>query len=173
MRGRRGPVRREGGGRFAIRLSDRERNAVRTFTGQLRQLLSSEDPSSDPAVARLFPPALPDDVLANLEFEHEHGDELLRARLEAIDTVERTLDRRHLDEAELDAWLASLNAIRLVVGTRLGVTETSSEKDFEGDEQSVELFELYRYMTWLEGWVIEALDQELASGEPDDRGRGA
>jgi hypothetical protein len=87
------------------------------------------------------------------------------------DTVERTLDRRHLDEAELGAWLASLNAIRLVVGTRLGVTETSSEEDFAGDEQSAELFELYRYMTWLEGWVIEALDQELASGEPDGRGR--
>lgn len=167
MRTRRGPVRREGPGRFAVRLSDRERDAVRTFVGQLRDLLVSEDPSSDPAVARLFPPAQPDDVIANLEFEHEHGDSLLRARLAALDTVERTIERRDLDEDELAAWLGSLNAIRLVVGTRLGVTETSSEDDFDGDEQSAELFELYRYLTWLEGWVIEVLGQELSDGGTD------
>ena len=99
MRDRRGPVRPRGpaaGSRSGSPIASAmpsERSPA-----SFAQLLSSEDPSSDPAVARLFPPALPDDVLGNLEFEHEHGDELLRARLEAIDTVERTLDRRHLDE---------------------------------------------------------------------------
>ena len=116
-----------------MRLSDQERDAVRTFTAQLRVLLTSEHPSSDPAVARLFPPALPDDdVLGNLEYEQQHGDELLLGKLEALDTVDRTLDERELTEDELLAWLGSLNSIRLVVGTRLGVTEESTEKDFAG-----------------------------------------
>lgn len=149
--------------RFAVQLSARERDAVRRFTMQLRTLLTSENPSSDDAVARLFPPALPDDVLGNLEYEQHHGDDLLLGKLEALDTVERTLDSDELNETELLAWLGSLNSIRLVVGTRLGVTEESTEADFSGDEQTSEMFSLYGYLTWLEGWVIEALDEELSA----------
>lgn len=163
MRRRRGPVHRTGPGRFSVRLSDQERDAVRMFTGQLRVLLTSENPSSDPAVARLFPPALAEeDVLGNLEYEQQHGDELLLGKLEALDTVDRTLDRRELTEDELLAWLGSLNSIRLVVGTRLGVTEASTERDFADDER--EMFALYGYLTWLQGWVIEALDRDLPAG---------
>lgn len=167
MRLRKGPVRRVGPARFEVRLSARERDAVRTFTAQLRVLLTSEDRSSDPAVTRLFPPALPDDdVLGNLEYEQRHGEDLLLGKLEALDTVERTLALDELTEDELLAWLGSLNSIRLVVGTRLGVTEESTEADFSGDEQTAEMFALYGYLTWLQGWVIEALDEELRDGEP-------
>lgn len=166
MRRRKGPVQRTGPGRFVVRLSERERDAVRRFTSQLRALLTSESPSSDPAVARLFPPALPDDdVLGNLEYEQQHGDELLLGKLDALDTVDRTLDERELTEDELMAWLGSLNSIRLVVGTRLGVTEETTEKDFAGDEEGREMFSLYGYLTWLEGWVIQALDQELTADD--------
>ena len=163
MRLRRGPVRRVARDRFAVQLSAQERDAVRRFTMQLRTLLTSENPASDGAVARLFPPALPDDVLGNLEYEQHHGDDLLLGKLEALDTVERTLDSDELNENELLAWLGSLNSIRLVVGTRLGVTEESGEADFAGDEQTSEMFSLYGYLTWLEGWVIEALDEELSA----------
>lgn len=172
MRLRKGPVRRVGPGRFAIRLSDRERDAVRTFADQLRALLTSENPASDPAVARLFPPAQPDDVIANLEYEQAHGSDLLLGKLAALDTVEGTLDRDELTEDELLAWLGSLNSIRLVVGTRLGVTEESSEDDFAGDEEGSELFALYGYLTWLEGWVIDALDDDLADGSRDASSAG-
>lgn len=164
MRLRKGPVRRIGPSRFAVRLSAQERDAVRTFVGQLRQLLTSESPSSDPGMARLFPPALPeDDVLGNLEWEQQHGNELLLGKLESLDVVERTLERQELSEDELLAWLGSLNSIRLVVGTRLGVTEESTERDFEGDEEAAQMFALYGYLTWLEGWVIQALDDELTA----------
>lgn len=162
MRLRKGPIRRVAPSRFAVRLSDQERDAVRRFVGQLRQLLTSESPSSDPGMARLFPPALPeDDVLGNLEWEQQHGNELLLGKLEALDVVDRTLERQELTEDELLAWLGSLNSIRLVVGTRLGVTEESTERDFEGDEETAQMFALYGYLTWLEGWVIQALDDEL------------
>jgi hypothetical protein len=153
----RGPVTRKGPDRFRLRLSPQERDAVSTFVVQLRQLLTSEDPSSDPAVARLFPAAVPDDVMANLEYEQRHGTELLLGKLEALDTVESTVAKDELTEDEILAWLGSLNSIRLVVGTRLDLTETSTEGDFADDEQAAGLFEMYRYLTWLEGWIIEAL----------------
>jgi hypothetical protein len=165
VRLRKGPVRRLGRRRFEVRLSAEERDAVGTFVAQLRTLLTSENQASDPAVARLFPPALPDDVLANLEYEQHHGDELLLGKLEALDTVERTLAASEVTEDELIAWLGSLNSIRLVVGTRLGVTEEMTQRDVAGDEQREEMFALYGYLTWLQGWVIEALDQELEAGE--------
>jgi hypothetical protein len=153
----RGPVTQKGPDRFRVRLSPQERDAVATFVTQLRQLLTSEDPSSDPAVARLFPAAFPDDVMANLEYEQGHGHELLLAKLEALDTVEATMGKDEITEDELLAWLGSLNSIRLVVGTRLDLTEDSNERDFGDDEQAAGLFEMYRYLTWLEGWIIEAL----------------
>ena len=57
------------------------------------------------------PPALPeDDVLGNLEWEQQHGDELLLGKLEALDVVERTIDRHELSDDELLAWLGSLNS---------------------------------------------------------------
>ena len=116
-------MRRTGPDRFRLRLSPQERDAVSTFVAQLRQLLTSEDPSSDPAVARLFPAAVPDDVMANLEYEQRHGNELLLGKLEALDTVDATLAKDELTEDEVLAWLGSLNSIRLVVGTRLDLTE--------------------------------------------------
>lgn len=156
----RGPVRRASPDRFQLRLSPRERDAVASFAGQLRQLLTSEDPSSDEAVARLFPAPYEDDVIGNLEYEQAHGHDLLLGKLEALDTVEKTLSREELTEDELLAWLGSLNTIRLVVGTRLGVTEESTPRDFADDEISSGLFEMYGYLTWLEGCMIEAVSED-------------
>jgi hypothetical protein len=167
MRLRKGPVHRVGPKRFEVRLSASERDAVRSFAAQMRELLTTETAASDAAVARLFPPALPDDdVLGNLEYEQQHGDELLLGKLEALDTLEHTVAATDLNEDELLAWLGSLNSIRLVVGTRLGVTEETAERDFAGDEEAAGLFELYGYLTWLQGWVIEALAEELGADDP-------
>lgn len=155
----RGPVTRKGPDRYRVRLAARERDALATFVRQLRQLLTSEDPSSDPAMARLFPAAMPDDVMGNLEYEQRHGHDLLLAKLEALDTVEASLDSTELSEVEVLAWLGALNSIRLVVGTRLDLTEGSVERDFAEDDEAAGLFEMYRYLTWLEGWIIEALEE--------------
>jgi hypothetical protein len=167
MRLRKGPVHRVGPTRFEVRLSASERDVVRSFAAQMRALLTAETAASDPAVARLFPPALPDDdVLGNLEYEQQHGDELLLGKLDALDTLERTATATELSDRELTAWLGSINSIRLVVGTKLGVTEESTDRDFAGDEESAGLFELYGYFTWLQGWVIEALG-DPPEGSPD------
>ncbi len=157
----RGPITRVGPGRYRVRLKAKERDAIASFTAQLRQLLTSEDPSSDPAMARLFPAAVPDDIMDNLEFEQRHGHDLLLGKLEALDTVDRTLTHAELTEDETLAWLGAINTVRLVVGTRLDLTEESTEGDFADDELSSGLFEMYGYLTWVEGWIIEALGEEL------------
>jgi hypothetical protein len=112
----------------------------------------------------LFPAAHPDDIFRNLEFERTHAGSLLAGRLEALDIVERTAQAEVLTEDELLAWLRSLNALRLVLGTRLDVTEDTTEADFAGSDEAPGAFDLYGYLTWLEAAAVEALSTDL--GEP-------
>ena len=150
------PVRRAAGGRFELRLSRGEREALRTVPAQIRELLEVENPSSDPGVARLFPPAYPDDPLENLDFERLATDELMRGRLLALDTMERTIDATALSEDELLAWMNVVNDARLILGTRIGVTEEMTERDF-ADEPEATTFQLYGYLSWLLESIVRAL----------------
>jgi Domain of unknown function (DUF2017) len=150
------PVRRRGDG-FEIRLSEDERKLVKRMAGELRTLLENEDPSSDEGVARLFPPAYPDDLLQNLDYERTAASGLLGGRLEAIVLLERTLEATILREEELLAWLRIANDLRLVLGTRLGVTEETSGAEFKGDDERRESYALYIWLTWLVDGIVREL----------------
>jgi hypothetical protein len=150
------PFEREDDG-FRVRLGPNERAVIRSLAGQHRELLIAESPSSDPAVARLFPSAYPDDPLRSLEFEQATGGALLDGRLQAVSTVESTADADTLTEEQLLQWLAVVNDLRLVLGTRLDVTEETTEDDFAGDEERSGAFDLYVFLTWLESEIVEVL----------------
>jgi len=116
-------------------------------------------PPSDPALARLLPDAYADDDRAAAEFRRftEHD---LRAGKRAnagtlVATLAPYLDRGGkvvLDRDEVDAWLGALNDLRLVLATRLGVTE---ETDLDPDDDSPHAQALQVY-GWL-GWLQESL----------------
>src|SRR5438093_542532 len=112
-------VRRAGPGEYALKLPDAERTLLRALPGQLRELLVADDPS----VVRLFPAAYPADPGRDAEYRGLVHDDLLAQRLAAIDTVEATVDATRHDEEQLLAWLGALNDLRLVLGTRLDVSE--------------------------------------------------
>lgn len=152
----RSPVRRAAGGRFELHLSRGEREALRTVPPQIRELLEAESPASDSGVARLFPPAYPDDPLRNLEFERLAADELMQGRLSALGTMESTIDATSLSEDELLAWMHVVNDARLILGTRLDVTEETAEDDF-ADEPEATSFQLYSYLSWLLDSIVRAL----------------
>jgi hypothetical protein len=138
-----------------VRLPAGTREALRELLPQLRGVLEGGDPSADPAVARLFPAAYPEDPLRSLEFETLVGPELLRGRLDAIRAMDASLDDEVLDDDRLLAWHATLNGLRLVLGTRLGITEETTEDDLPEEDHPA--FELYRELSWLEGWLVEVL----------------
>jgi hypothetical protein len=149
----RGPAKRKGNA-FEVKLGEGERAALRDLCQQLRDLLLKESPSSDPGVARLFPPAYPDDLLQNLDYERTAGNDLLAQRLAAIDAVAGSIDAKRLTEEQLLAWLSATNDLRLVLGTRLGVTEETTEANFSEDETAQQTYGLYNYLTWLvDGFV--------------------
>ncbi len=153
----RGPFKRTRGGAFEVKLDAPERDVLRPLPGQLRDLLESEHPSSDAAVARLFPPAYDDDPIRNLEYERLAGDDLLSERLAAVGTMERTIEAERLTEDEILAWLGVLNDLRLVLGTRLEVTEETTPEDFPHDDPRASAYALYAYLTWLVDAIVSAL----------------
>jgi uncharacterized protein DUF2017 len=153
-----GPVKRTRRGDFELRLSPDERTILRGLPDQLRNLIENEDPTSDPAMARLYPPAYEDDPIRNLEFERMAGDDLTSQRLSSISAMEGSIDADLLSEEQLLSWLGVLNDLRLVLGTRLEITEETTEHDFAAGDPRASTFALYGYLTWLVDAIVRALD---------------
>jgi Domain of unknown function (DUF2017) len=148
------PIERTRAGDFRLRLSDGERELLRALPAELASLLADEP--DDPSLRRLFPPAYADDAEDEAEYRRLMRTELLAGRREALRVLEETADRERLDGEELAAWLGALNDLRLVLGTRLGVTEEVYERDLDPQDPRAHELAVYAYLTWLQEHVVEA-----------------
>jgi hypothetical protein len=158
-------IRRTRKGEFEIRIPEQERDILRGLVGELRQLL----PTEDPAVGRLFPPAYSDDVQANDEYARLMHDDLLTERTAAIDEFERTIDARRLKEDELVAWMGAVNDLRLVLGTKLEVTEEMYERPIDPRDPNAHQLAVYHYLGFLEEQIVVALSASLDPAGTEDR----
>lgn len=149
-------VRRTRRGDYALRLPEAERELLRRLPAQMRELLTEEEP--DPATRRLFPPAYADPSHASHDAEYQRymHDDLVQRRLAAAAVMEETLDAERLDEEQLTAWMSALNDLRLVLGTRLDVSEDGGP-DLDESDPRAPLVALYHYLGWLQEQVVEAL----------------
>ena len=155
-------VRRTRRGDYRLKLEPQEREVFRHLVEELRELLGAEDP----VLERLFPPGYADDPeLAEQYRELVHSD-LTAQRLAALQVVESTIEADALDDDQMGAWLTVLNDLRLVLGTRLDVTEEMGEEGLPPDDPRAAAFEIYRFLTWLEWQVVEVLAEAL----PEDEG---
>ncbi len=116
--------------------------------------------------ARLFPRAYLDPTAETEEAEWQAlvGPSLLRERLDALELITVTLARAELvgdwwqidlTSDEVHAWLGVLNDTRLVLGTRLGVTEEERELDPADPEAGP--YALYQWLTWVQNDLVEQL----------------
>src|SRR5207237_496469 len=81
-----------------------------------------------------------DDAEASAEYARLMHDDLLQGHLDAIDVMATTAEASKLDDEQVAAWLAALNDIRLVLGTRLDVTEELYETGIpHGDPRTPQL----------------------------------
>lgn len=155
----RGPVRRAGDG-FVVDLGDDETMLVRRLIGELRELLTDDEPSDEAValLARLFPVAYPDDDEMEAEYQRLMREELVQSKLAAFDIVDAVLtDDAPIDEGRLVAVMQSVNTIRLVLGSMLDVSDDpDAEEVADGFEDSPE-YALYGYLSWLLEWCVRAL----------------
>jgi hypothetical protein len=154
-----GPIRAADDG-FVIDLGDDETALVRRLLGELRALLTEPDPGSEARalLVRLFPVVHPDDEDEEFEYQRLMRDELVQSKLSALDAVEEALTGDgHADEARLLAFMQSLNSLRLVLGTMLGVSDDPDAPEVTpGLEDSAE-YHLYAYLSWLLEHAVQAL----------------
>lgn len=148
-------VRRNRRGQFEIRLAEPERELLRSLGPQMREVINDED--DDSAVARLFPVAYRDDPDRETEFRLLARDELRSSHLAALATLEESAGAERLEEEQLLAWMRAINDVRLVLGTRLDVTEEGDERPVDATDPRVAGFAVYDFLTWLQGEIVDAL----------------
>lgn len=152
----------ESPGSFRLRLRRNETALLRALVVQLRNQL--EQSTDAPVVRRLFPPAYPDDAEKDAGYQVLTRDNLLEQRLEALAAVEKTLGPdgsatdTDLDQEQLESWMATLNSLRLVLGTRLDVDETVA---IDPDDPDGPLHAVYEFLGWLLAQVVDALAEGL------------
>ncbi len=120
------------------------------------------EPPTDPALLRLLPDAYGDaDPEAGREFRRYTDSDLRAGKRAHAGTVLATLPaeggRIGLDRDQADAWLGCLNDLRLVLGTRLEVTEQLDADDLADDDPRLQALQVYSWLGWLQESLISCL----------------
>src|SRR3954469_5847220 len=172
------------GQRVIVRLDTGERSILAGLLGAVRTLLAPDDEDAgdadplaavvgmtqtpvdmpdDPVLLRLLPDAYGDPE-QSAEFRRLTDSELRTGKTAAIDRVLADLasERIELDLDEgVGMWLQALNDVRLVLGTRLDVTEDWGETvaELPTDDPRLPLYALYDWLSVLqETLVLSATD---------------
>ena len=164
----------DGGARFRLNFDPDERDFLVHLLAELKDLLTSDETEqSAPLLHRLFPPAFHDDPEKEAEYQRLMREELVASRVAAIDSVTALLSPAEDDDengaaesaarapsitlsaAETMAFMQSLNAIRLVLGTMLNITDDESSD--EAEERDSYEFGLYDHLGWILEFTVRAL----------------
>jgi hypothetical protein len=126
------------------------------------------EPPEDPALARLFPDAYRGDAGESGEFRRLTEADLregkrLNARM-ALETLEKAEEGQPLtlDADGARAWLGALNDVRLVLGTRLDITDDDDDPLARIGPDDPRFFSVHLYY-WL-GFLQETLVEVLPLG---------
>jgi hypothetical protein len=133
----------------------------------------------EPALRRLFPDAYRDDAFgrspgradpqaaaaeASADFRRYTEADLRAGKRANADVVLATLaplaggGRLALDRGQADAWLGTLNDLRLVLGVRLDVREDVLEQPFPDDDPRAFALEVFSWLGWLQETLLECVD---------------
>ena len=159
-------VRRTTDGDFELQIPEEERRVLRSLPDQLRAVLR-EHQGGGAVLDRLFPPAHRDDPEIDREYRELVHDELVARRLSSVEVMEQTIGADRLDERQILAWLSAVNDCRLILGTRLDVSEDMDPDAIPATDPRASAFALYHYLSWLETEIVDALAEGLAPGSPD------
>ena len=178
------PFRPTRGGGVRAALAPAEASLLRSLVGQVITLIAPDGPPQsppkdlldwdapaiqpetpdDPVLARLLPDGYRDDPEASNEFRKYTESGLRSAKhqtaLELLNTLPEAGGKVQLTADQAQAWLKTLNDVRLALGVRLGVTEEFEEQwgRLAADDPQWAAYEVY---AWL-GAVQESLVQALA-----------
>ncbi len=153
---RRNPVLRpRADGRFDLVVKTVHREAVDALLGELDALLVS-DPAN-PALRRLRPPAYLDDPERDAGYQLLAGAELADSHRAALTAVRQSLSSNVLTEDEVWTWLRSLNSLRIVLATSLGIDDDEHVGPSDPNHPDAAMWEALRFATYLQACAVDAL----------------
>lgn len=145
-------------GKAKLHLRPGEVQLLDRMLGELDGVVASAD---EPAVSqRLYPAAVPDDPAASEHFRELTENALRTGRQERIAACRTELAALPIQLGDPDAarrWLQVLNDLRLVLGTRLGVTEDGRPEIDPEDTAAMAPWAIYDYLTGVQDMVVQAL----------------
>lgn len=183
--------RRSLSGRITLRTDEVERGILADLVGQLLEFVTPDeawakdadplavlvgiDPTAerpdDPALHRLFPDAYADDDEAAAEFRRFTERSLREVKMGHARTVVHCLgrsgDKLVISDVEAQAWLGTLNDLRLTLGSRLQIDEDNHDEflSLSEDDPASTLYHVYDWLTFLQETLVRALTG-LASEPP-------
>ncbi len=161
------------GGSVRIRMAVIEASQLARLVDDLRELVGAERDVEDPAVARLTPDAYPDDADASQTFQETTRSDLLdrrsadaavvaaglaglRADLTAISDEEAFAEHEvTIGSGQVDSWLRTLTALRLVIAERIGIVD---EDENRADDAR---YGVYDWLAYRLETLVEAADELL------------
>jgi hypothetical protein len=149
-----------GDGNYKVRLPLEARQWVSSLADEMERLVDIDDEDTK----RLFPTAYIDDPELDEGYQVLAREQLIDDRRAAIQLVRDSAERSTLTGEELGAWMNVVNNLRLVLGTKLDVSEDEHEIDLEGP--NVEALLLYRGLSELLAEIVDGLTTDLP--EPED-----
>lgn len=152
-------VRRNRKGTFDLALPEEERELLRSLPASVGEAFADLDPrqTGDPATARLFPSAYLEDAESDRDFRRLTQDDLISGRRQALETFGKGIDSKVLAEDEVLAWLRAINDIRLLLGTRIGITDDDAGWDFDPHDPRAPALGVYHYLGALQEELVEAV----------------
>jgi plasmid stability protein len=143
-------------GGLRLRLEPVEVSVLTALLTQLDATLGGEN-AADPVVQRLYPSAYPDDDEAEAEYREitEAGLRTERQQRAAACAAELSADVDLADREVATRWIKVLNDLRLVLGTRLGVSE--DDPDFDLADPAEQPRMVYHWLTGVQDAVVDAL----------------
>lgn len=145
-----------------IELTSTERRLLAALLTQYDELvhdqLDDSDLVDDPALARLFPNAYPDDDEAAAEFRRYTRDGLVERKAANSGLISAALvassdeGRLTVERDDAEHWLPALTDLRLVLAERLGIHHDDDQLP------NSELADVYQWLGELQWALVEALD---------------
>jgi hypothetical protein len=152
-------------GLVTVTLAASEATITEVVLREIERAMASDELDGDTR-ARLYPRAYldPTEEEAEQEWQGLVHDDLARARAEAFRAVlaDLTTDAEDdavvikLDDERQTQWVSVLNDARLVIGTAIDVTE-DDEIDYAPDDPRYAWGELYHWITYLQGELVDVL----------------
>lgn len=138
-------------GEVLVRLDENVRALLHKVGEELREVLLVDDPE---LTRRLYPTAYPEDEELESDYQDIVHDQLLMQRLDGIDQLQATVNDEQITTEVADAWLSTINQIRLVLGTQLDVSE--DDHDIDEDDPNAHSMVVYHVLSHILGELTDA-----------------